>query len=476
MLDTSSSETLVNPNCQKSDDPVYCTSTGRFTSSSSFVDLNTQGGTTLSGGYVEWNYGFDYMGLGSARIGTQIFGVAYDSEGLSAGVLALAPSLAGWDSPYPFVVDALYYQGFTQSRAFSLDLRSGDSEGSLTLGGLDTSRYTGNLEKLPIIPSSQSPDGNTRYWVQLDKLAGDDLIFYEGQQAFVLDSSDSVCRLPSPIFNSLMTAFPSAIFTPSTNQYSVDCADREAGGTLDFTFGTTTIKVPISEFIVESDGVCYIGATQDDNVPALGTNFLSSAYVVFDQDNRSIHIGQNCQGDYETNLVAIGSGPDAVPSPPGTFSSPVSSPASSPASSPTSSPASTPVSTLSPTSITTTAASTSHTSPSAVTSVSDETSSSTQVTSQTTISTSQQTQETTQSTQTDELTSRGTSTTVAPESHITTTTPQVTTQTYLSTTTYVVTKCPPTFDDCPFDEVTTEVLTLTTTYCPAATATHTLTH
>lgn len=64
----------------------------------------------------------------AARLETQIFGLAYDSEGVPVGTLGLAPSLFGWDSSYPYVLDTLFYQGYINSRAFSLDLRSIESD------------------------------------------------------------------------------------------------------------------------------------------------------------------------------------------------------------------------------------------------------------------------------------------------------------------------------------------------------------
>lgn len=46
--------------------------------------------------------------------------------------------------------------------------------------------------------------------------------------------------------------------------------------------------------------------------PVLGDTFLRAAYVVYDQDNRNLHLAQaaNCG----TSLVAISTGADAVPS------------------------------------------------------------------------------------------------------------------------------------------------------------------
>lgn len=46
--------------------------------------------------------------------------------------------------------------------------------------------------------------------------------------------------------------------------------------------------------------------------PVLGDSFLRAAYVVYDQDNSNIHLAQ--AAECGSNLVAISSGEDAVPS------------------------------------------------------------------------------------------------------------------------------------------------------------------
>lgn len=52
--------------------------------------------------------------------------------------------------------------------------------------------------------------------------------------------------------------------------------------------------------------------TTGTDEPVLGDSFLRAAYVVYDQDNGNIHLAQaaNCG----SNLVAVSSGADAVPS------------------------------------------------------------------------------------------------------------------------------------------------------------------
>lgn len=64
---------------------------------------------------------------------------------------------------YPIIIDSLATQGFTKSRAFSLDLRGFESaEGAIIFGGIDTGKFSGKLEKCPIIPATAAPDGQDR--------------------------------------------------------------------------------------------------------------------------------------------------------------------------------------------------------------------------------------------------------------------------------------------------------------------------
>jgi hypothetical protein len=96
--------------------------------------------------------------------------------------MGLAPDVMGWESTFPMVIDSLAQQGFIKSRVFSMDIRGIESDhgkwqfnssslhrlliwilGALIFGGIDTKKFTGPLEKLPIVSSDESPDGATRY-------------------------------------------------------------------------------------------------------------------------------------------------------------------------------------------------------------------------------------------------------------------------------------------------------------------------
>lgn len=123
-FDTGSSELVANPVCSDSSNPTFCRSLPRFTMSTTIVDYGVQGATNYEPtSYASFEYVGDYIGIGSARITQQIFGATYASAGIMTGVLGAAPDVAGWESPYPFVIDNLRKQGLIESKTFSLNLR-----------------------------------------------------------------------------------------------------------------------------------------------------------------------------------------------------------------------------------------------------------------------------------------------------------------------------------------------------------------
>lgn len=136
-------------------------------------------------------------------------------------------------------------------------------------------KYSGSLVKRSIIPAAQSPDGYTRFWVYLDGISvnqpsGNVVEVYKAPaggkgQAVLLDSGYTLSALPTPIFNKLVAAFPSAQYVPSADLYTVDCADPGKGGSLDFTFGNKVINVRFYDFVwhYPDTEYCVLGAFAD---------------------------------------------------------------------------------------------------------------------------------------------------------------------------------------------------------------------
>ncbi|KAK4460059.1 putative aspartyl protease precursor [Cladorrhinum samala] len=340
-IDTSTAEMWANPTCGNSADRSFCQAQPRFTYSTTLTDLGTVGQAVTrsptADGSANFVYVADYIGVGNARVTQQIFGAGYATTLAMTGTMGLGPSLQGWQNGYPTFIDSLYSQGFINSRAFSLDLQSlSNQDGSLIFGGIDTQKYIGDLVKLPIIPAGQSPDGFTRYWIYVNEISvnkedGTVATVYEtpeggrGQAVFI-DSGATLSTLPTNIFNQLLAAFPSAQYVAASNGYLIDCEVSESAS-IDFVFAGKTISVPLKDFIWKAGAdMCYLGA-KEGSLPALGANFLRAAYVVFDWDNRNIHLAQS--SSCGSNLVAIGRGANSVPSVTGGCLAPVRSTTSS---------------------------------------------------------------------------------------------------------------------------------------------------
>lgn len=486
VFDTGSWELWVDPNCAKARTPAFCAQFGRLTKSSSLQYLNSQTNLTYGTGWADIEYAQDTVAVGSARIQKQIFGVARDSAFWETGILGAGPSPRGFndpDRPYLFI-DTLAKEGITKSRAFGLDLAGIDSDrGSVVFGGVDTKKFRGTLERLPIVPGANAPDGASRYWVNLDGIslsAGGQTTQVIGRQVVFLDSGAQVATFPEPIVNQIVSVFPGAKIDQN-GQYQVDCGMRQSQNTLDFQFGKTTIKVSYYDFIYQYPGTnyCYLGVrVAYEKMYSLGDSFLRSAYVVYDQDHQELSVAQG--DDCGTNLVAIGPGPAGALV--GDCSKPTST-SSAATSKPTSSATSSSASTSTKSTSATQSQVTSKTS-SAASSAPTKTKSNTKshTKSETKTKTKSHTKSLTNSptetgtgvvTPTSKATVSGvfTNSTIPASASSTASasgspTPTTYTSTYTTTKVHTITSCPPIVTNCPIGHKTTEIIVVTTTWCP----------
>lgn len=259
VFDTGSSVLWVNPSCSNATKTAQCESFGRFSKSSTLQNLNTTGGVKYGTGYVKYDYVNDYVTLGSAKISQQVFGLATESSQVNYGIMGAGPSLFGFESN-GYVIDSLAKQGFTKSRAFGVDLKGIESpRGSVVFGGVDTKKFRGVLEALPIIPASAAPDRLTRYWVNLDGISiGGESV--SGKQAVFLDTGATLSYLPQATVDKIAAKFPGAKPT-NYGLISVDCSVADKPGFVEFKFGKTTIKASYKDFIYRdlATNACLLG-------------------------------------------------------------------------------------------------------------------------------------------------------------------------------------------------------------------------
>ncbi|KAM4064979.1 eukaryotic aspartyl protease [Hirsutella rhossiliensis] len=333
LVDTGSSELWVNPDCRTAlttAQSQQCVGFGRYDPGQSqtppdgpfgkevinYGDPSDQ--TTQTS--VSIRYYRDTITLGKASIANQTFGVVSASQGQSQGILGLAPALKGGvnsDKPYSLVLNTMAAQGVIASRVFSLDLRhSAADQGAVIYGGVDRSKFVGRLERRPVVRGVQ---GEYRLAVELNTvgvtLSSKPRSFdVDGEDANVmLDSGTTVSRMHSNVALPILEALDAR--DDGEGYYKVPCSMARTRGSVDFGFGGKTIRVPLSEFILDltgSSSVCYVGLVLTTDQQILGDSVLRAGYFVFDWDNEAVHVAQaaNCG---KADIVAVGSGPDAVP-------------------------------------------------------------------------------------------------------------------------------------------------------------------
>ena len=228
--------------------------------------------------------------------------------------------------------------GRINSNAYSLWLNDLDaSTGALLFGGVDTEKYVGRLETLPIQTTHGGDSAPTEFVITLTDLSfvedgGDTLRIATGRaDAVLLDSGSSLTYLPDDVAADVMKAV-GVEFDRENGIGLVPCSLADSTSTIDFRFSQPVISVPLNELVLTpqrrysssprvtltlADGrteACFFGIMPAGKYPpVLGDTFLRSAYVVYDLENHEISLAQTNFNATADRILEIGSGPDAVP-------------------------------------------------------------------------------------------------------------------------------------------------------------------
>ncbi|KAK7735328.1 hypothetical protein SLS53_007559 [Cytospora paraplurivora] len=313
-LDTGSFELWVNPTCSNLDtaDRKFCDTIGFYNTSQSSTALDLDQAKTLYYGIGSANISYftddiALPGASTALTGVQ-FGVATSTKSEFSGILGIGYGL-GYTTKYRNFVDELAYQNQTKVKAYSVALGSKDEEeGVLVFGGVDTSKFSGRLANLPIIPADDSPDGVARYWISMNNMSltppsGQTKTYVNSTMDVFLDTGSTLTLLPQDVCDQLGSDFGSDGLD-SSGYYAVDCSLADVDGTVNFDFDGVSIKVPYNEFIRKNgEDSCVLGITPSTTFTLLGDTFMRSAYAVIDLETNAVHLQQ---------YVNCGSNPSAI--------------------------------------------------------------------------------------------------------------------------------------------------------------------
>ncbi|EFZ01182.1 Peptidase aspartic, active site protein [Metarhizium robertsii ARSEF 23] len=332
LVDTGSSELWVNPDCRTTktrEQAKQCQQFGQYNPQQSNKSYGPFGKEQLNYGdpsdpktqtSVLIHYYSDTVALGDAKINNQTFGVVAESKGQAQGIMGLAPDLKDGftiDEPYSLVLDSMAQQGVISSRVFSLDLRHSDDQyGAVIYGGLDRNKFIGALEKRPIV---KGVGGEWRLAVELTTIgitmsSSSSFAVNKSDANVMLDSGTTITRMHSTVAVPILRALNAT--DDGEGYYQVPCSAKTSRGSVDFGFGSKTIRVPLKDFILDLGGssdTCYVGMVLTTDQQILGDSVLRAGYFVFDWDNQEVHIAQAANCD-KNDIVAVSSGTDAVPS------------------------------------------------------------------------------------------------------------------------------------------------------------------
>ena len=341
-IDTGSSDLWTNSAqstlCQSRYDP--CSVSGTYdpdkSSSSKLIssDFNI---SYVDGTGALGDYRSDTLNIGGAKLENLQFGLGLDSSS-PEGILGIGYPIneiqvnRNNKKQYSNVPQAMVDAQLIQSSAYSLwldDLES--STGSILFGGIDTKKFKGMLSTLPI----EKEFGTfAEFFITLSGVSltqsGASTDFTNGDLPVpvLLDSGSSLTYLPNDLTAEIYKALD--VTYEGTGQDAVcDCRLADTDITVDFTFSSPKISVPMSELAINpgpqedgstatfSDGtpLCIFGiAPADGTPPVLGDTFIRSAYLVYDMGNNEISIAQTDFNATDSNILEIGTGTASVPS------------------------------------------------------------------------------------------------------------------------------------------------------------------
>lgn len=358
ILDTGSSDLYVDASSSASCKDTSASNTcrgGSFDSgsSSSYKVVIPNGFNTSfgDGSTATGDFSTDNVGVGDVVINNAQFGVASNVDsttGFAVSLMGVGYSAnEAADTPYPNMPELLQQAGAINSRLYSIFLNElGDATGTILFGGIDTSKYSGELVTLDLLPViqqdqsgnqlalvfefivavtgfSSSANGKTTSYLSNGDATGQDTT---DSLPVLLDTGSSAWTVPTSYYNKIVKLFGNNL----DQNGNIPCSHQSDDISLTLEFGgAANITVPVRDLLVPvynpetnqqntsstGEPLCtlmispdYEGQQmQESGFLTLGDAILRSMYVVFDLDNGQVSIAQAI-ANVSTDASSSGSG------------------------------------------------------------------------------------------------------------------------------------------------------------------------
>ncbi|KAI8988765.1 aspartic peptidase domain-containing protein [Pilobolus umbonatus] len=266
-----------------------------------------------------------------------------DSIPVANGILGLAyPQLAAGNSEggkiyYPFIFN-LAKQNIIQNPIFAIYLNSRDAagwSGEITFGGMDETKYTGEMYYLPVVSLSATKKRaltnvnlSNYYWMVYglgistvnpgDSDTSEPIVLFNSDfketTGFILDTGTTLTYLPESVAVGIIESVAGKdgySVHKSSGTYLIDCKYHESNVELDFKMIAVldgvdvpvVLSIPFSELVMPLDGEsaseaenCLFGIAPSTDMKVgstlmiIGESVLRSIYMVFDMQNDMIGI------------------------------------------------------------------------------------------------------------------------------------------------------------------------------------------
>ncbi|KAF1314343.1 Aspartic protease, partial [Globisporangium splendens] len=248
------------------------------TKSSTYKAVGTRFAIQYGSGPVSGTVSKDTLRVGSLTVANQAFAEITVTSGLGSlystgkfdGILGLAfDSISENNLPTPF--GTLVNNGALDEPVFAFYLGKTDGgAGELTFGGIDSSRYTGDITYVPVTQKT--------YWsVNLDSVGVNGQQF-TGVTDAIVDSGTSFIYGPASTIDSLASQVGATAY--SDGDYVLDCGGSYPDVT--FTVSGNTFTLTQDDYTFQDGSTCVFAFVGSDDQWILGDVFMRKYYTVFD--------------------------------------------------------------------------------------------------------------------------------------------------------------------------------------------------
>ena len=218
------------------------------------------------------------------------------------------------------LIQGMVNSGDIARQAYSLYLNDYyNGKGTIIFGGVDPTKYTGDLVALPVQPTYNGISDYSEIRVALTGISFEDndgarvLTNETFQWPALLDSGATSAYLPTAIFNQIS-------FAIGVTDGHVPCSYANVNASFTFYFGGPggpSVKVPIPSLIAAPRGgkfedgtpACRFGILDaGDRRVSLGDSFMRNGYFVYDLDNNIVAIAQAKLNSTEEAITKMPSG------------------------------------------------------------------------------------------------------------------------------------------------------------------------